>query len=94
MLLRAADEQRVTVGRGPCRRRGADHGARSDAVLDDELLPELRRQPLGCDSTDEIEAAPGRVRGDDLDRAIGIILGRRRRGGEAERERGKRPCER
>src|SRR5438046_10551493 len=49
-LRGASEKQRVAVGRGLRDELGGDRAACADPVLDDELLAERYRQPLGDDS--------------------------------------------
>ncbi len=68
---------------------GADIAGGARAVLDDDRVPPLAREPLGHDAWHDVGRAAGRERHDDLDRARRIILraGRRRR-----RERSDQRC--
>jgi len=74
---KAADEQRIAVGR---RRRGrlrADQRSRPDAVLHDERLPELRAQLVAEQPADKIVAAAGRAGHDDPHRLRRVDLAKR-----------------
>ncbi len=65
---RTGKQQRVTVGRGVCHRRGADVGARPSPVLDDDLLAEPLRQRRRNQPGDDVERAGWRDRNDQMDR--------------------------
>ena len=66
------EQDRVAVGIGAPHRFGA-HGARGAAdILDDDLLAELFRQPLGGDAAQPVGAAARRIGHDHLQRLAGI----------------------
>ena len=66
------EQDRVAVGIGAPHRLGA-HGARGAAdILDDDLLAELVRQPLGGDAAQPVGAAARRIGHDHLQRLVGI----------------------
>ena len=72
--VRADDEQRVAVGR---RRRdglGADGGAATRPVLDDDVLADPVLQVLGDDAGERVDRAAGEERHDQLDGLCRIVL--------------------
>ena len=73
------EEQRRAVGRGArdLRRRGRAAGA--GLRLDDDLLAELRRQPLGDETRGQIDVAARGEAVNDGDGALGRRLGERGR---------------
>ena len=85
------DEQRVAVGRRLGDHRRADVAAGAAAVVDDERLLQLLRQPLGHRARGDVRRSARRPRHDDGDRLGRIRLrerdGRRpRRGRDAEQD--------
>jgi hypothetical protein len=66
-------EQRVAVRRRMHDRVGGHVGAGTGAIFDDELLPELFRQPLRHKPRGDIRRGPGRKTDNDMNRTRGII---------------------
>jgi len=58
-IRRGVCEKRVAVGLGFRHQRRADGAARAGAVLDDDGLPELGREPFRHGARDDVGAAPG-----------------------------------
>jgi hypothetical protein len=56
----SAEQQGVTVGRCLRHEVDADHAARADAVLDEDLLAEQRRERLAQEAGEKVLAAAGR----------------------------------
>jgi hypothetical protein len=75
-----ADHQRVAVRRSLRRRHRSDDAAAAALVVDDDRLPERTSQPVGDLARDEVDAAAGLHRCDDLDRLVRVPgLAERRR---------------
>jgi hypothetical protein len=95
------DEQRVAVGRALRRRVRADHRAGAGLVLDDDRLPEPRRELLPERARDDVDPAARRERHDEAQRLRRVGLrrgwqrgGKQRRDGEEadDHERGPSIC--
>ncbi len=69
-----ADDQGVAVGRGLGDRPRRGRAAGAGAVLDHDLLAERLAHLLGRDAREQIVAAAGRVRHDQGDRTVGVVL--------------------
>jgi len=74
-----ADHQGVAVGFALRRRQRADNGSGAGLVLDEKGLPRSLRQRVGKVPPDEVIAAAGSDRDDDLHGVIGIAGLRTRR---------------
>src|SRR5439155_22038922 len=72
------DEQRVAVGRGARRLRGADAAAGAAPVFGDDRLAEELAQRGRDRARDEIARATGRERDDQTNRLGWITLGKRK----------------
>ena len=88
-----ADHQRIAVGLAGRRGLGADHGAGAGLVLDHETLAGAFGQHVGDKPPDQVVAAAGPDRDDDLDGPVGIA-GLRLRRGDTEHECRGDPCQR
>jgi hypothetical protein len=77
------DQDRIAVGRHPCRLRRADIARRAGDVLNQEIAAEVFGQPLGDEAGREVGRAAGRERHDDAHRPrrIGLRPCRGCRGG-------------
>ena len=64
----------VTVGRRACDPGGCDIAGGAAHILDDDRLPELRRQHRPQPARDRVGASAGRERDDHGDGAVGIVL--------------------
>src|SRR5262245_8767183 len=71
---RRSEQQRITIRRRTHDRFGADVGARTGPVLDQELLAQPLRQPLPHKPRDQISVSGGRERNDHAHRARWIGL--------------------
>jgi hypothetical protein len=67
---RGGDPDGVAVGRRLGDGIGADIAARSDAVLDHDLLADARAELLRDDARDDVRAAAGGERHDEADRPV------------------------
>ena len=74
MRADVAHHQRVAVGRGARRGLRADDAAAAALVLDDDRLAQRLGEALADLRADEVDAAAGLHRRDDLDRLGGIGL--------------------
>jgi len=79
------EEQRVTVRAGPGRYLGRDQPAGAAAVIHHHRLPERLGKPLRGDPSQDVRCAPGREADDQADRALRILLCRRRQPGSGQR---------
>ena len=70
----AAEQQRVTVGRGLGDRRGPDHGASAGPVLDQQGFAQPLLQQWLQLPCNHVEAPAGRKRNDEGDRPTRIVL--------------------
>ncbi len=68
------EQQRVAVGIRLGHRLAAGVAAAAGSILDDELLAEIVGELLRQDARHHVDRAAGRVRIDDADDALGIIL--------------------
>jgi hypothetical protein len=69
----------VAVGRGIDHGVGGDHAAGSDAILDDELLAEVSRQPLAEHPRHDVVRPAGRKADHPVHGTAGIFVGGGRR---------------
>jgi hypothetical protein len=80
---RRAEQQGVAVGLRRRDRFGSDRAAgAARAIFNDEGLAEGGGQTIGDEADDELGRPARRKRHDDLDRTIGIAVGRGRRKGK------------
>ncbi len=89
--------ERIAVGRGGCRHRGAAGAARTADVLDVELLAECFAQLLCGEPGDDVGRAARRIGYDDADRTGRITargcLGMARNGESKQQQTGAKTCE-
>jgi hypothetical protein len=75
---RAGEQQRVAVGRRAGDDAGAQIGAGTAAVVDDDLLMQMRFDRMGDESRHDIEGAGGRHRHHQMDRPCWVVLRKRK----------------
>jgi hypothetical protein len=68
-------KQQMPVGLAFCDVLGADRAIRTRPVLDDDVLPEQRLEPVGENARDEIGRSAGREGDDQADDAGGKVIG-------------------
>jgi len=91
---RRIDVERVAIGRCTGNVGGTDHARRARAVVDDDVLLELRAQLLGQKAADRIDRPAGSVRHDQRDGLAGPgLLCQRARGYSGGAECGDRGAE-
>ena len=69
------EKQQMPVGLAFCDVFGPDRAVRARPVLDDDVLPEQRLEPIGEEPRDEIGRSPGREGDDNADDAGGKVVG-------------------
>ena len=87
------EQERVAVGRRLGDDVAGDDAARAGLVVDQHLLAELGRQPLGQEARHDVRDAAGREGHDQSDRPLGILGPRSGDGseGKAQEDGGKQP---